>query len=387
MKRVLLRAPVLTLSGYGTHSRQVFRYLLERERKGDIKLDVQALPWGVTPWVVNKDGCEGLAGDIFERCGELKRPYDVTLQMQLPNEWDPSLGTKNVGLTASVETDRCNPSWVSACDRMDLIVFPSEHARSAITNTGAVSSRTCVVPEAFFDSCATQPAENPFEFETKFNFLLFGQLTGSTPETDRKNVFNTIRWLCDAFKDKEDVGIVIKTNSGRDSLIDRNNTVQLLTSVIKSINPRRKPRVMLLHGNMADAELVALYKHPTVKALLTLTRGEGFGLPILEAAACGLPVIAPKWSGHTEFLRLGKFIDVEHHLVEIPKQRVDENIFVPGSKWAEADERSFKQRVQKFYTSPTTPQEWAKDLQTKILASYDFKTISKAYDAALEDIL
>ena len=58
----------------------------------------------------------------------------------------------------------------------------------------------------------------------------------------------------------------------------------------------------MIHGNMSDDEVHALYTDPKVKAYVTATHGEGFGLPIFEAAYSGLPVVAPAWSGHVDFL-------------------------------------------------------------------------------------
>ena len=53
---------------------------------------------------------------------------------------------------------------------------------------------------------------------------------------------------------------------------------------------------------MSDEEMNSLYKHPNIHAYTTITHGEGFGLPIFEAACSGLPVIAPAWSGQVDFL-------------------------------------------------------------------------------------
>ena len=53
---------------------------------------------------------------------------------------------------------------------------------------------------------------------------------------------------------------------------------------------------------MNEQELHSLYVHPKIKAMINFGHGEGFGLPLFEAAACSLPVIATDWSAHTEFL-------------------------------------------------------------------------------------
>jgi glycosyltransferase involved in cell wall biosynthesis len=126
-----------------------------------------------------------------------------------------------------------------------------------------------------------------------------------------------------------------------------------------------------------------LYKHPKIKALVTLTRGEGYGLPILEAAASGLPVIATGWSGHMDFLSHGKFINVAYTLDELPKSRIDGQIFVPSSRWANPSQVDFKRRIQKFYESSATPKEWATELRKKIVELYSHKAIASRYDEVL----
>jgi glycosyltransferase involved in cell wall biosynthesis len=138
---------------------------------------------------------------------------------------------------------------------------------------------------------------------------------------------------------------------------------------------------------MNDAEVASLYRHPQVKAMVSLTRGEGFGLPILEAAASALPVITTDWSGHTDFMKLGKYIGVQYQLSEIHQTRVDDKIFIKGSRWAQASEEDFKKRLIKFRNSSSTPKEWAIELSEKIKNEYSFNSISKKYDDVLGDVI
>ena len=113
MKKVLLRAPLLTNSGYGVHSRQVFSWLYSKK---DVELTVECLQWGKTSWILNSEHENGLVGKIMECSREVKKgDYDISFQVQLPDEWDPQLAKINVGVTAAVETDKCTQKWVDAC--------------------------------------------------------------------------------------------------------------------------------------------------------------------------------------------------------------------------------------------------------------------------------
>ena len=383
MKTVVIRAPLLSYSGYGTHSRQIFRWLLTQ----DVNVITQVVPWGMTSWMINPDYEDGLVGEIMKRSQPIDKKPDVSIQVQLPNEWDPTLANRNVGVSAFVETDQCNPGWILSCNQMDMVIVPSTHTKACIQNTGTLSVPIHVVPEAYYDCISGDIEPIDINLDTKFNFLLFGQLTGTNPYNDRKNTFNAIKWICEEFKGNKDVGIVIKTNSGKNTKIDRVVTHKLLKSLIKEVRQGEYPKIHVLHGTMTQDEIAGLYVHPNINALVALTRGEGFGLPILEAATAGLPVITTNWSGHLDFMNRGKFIKVGYSLSEIHKSRVDNRIFLKGMKWAEPIEKDAKARLQKFYNSPDAPISWAKDLRENLINQYSHDQICKEYDEVFNGLI
>lgn len=380
-KNVLLRAPVLTMSGYGVHSRQIYKWLKTHEDKFNI--NVHTLPWGDTPWFIDKVKLGGLVGDIMKRTGPVNGRVDLSIQVQLPNEWDPSLAMRNVGVTAGVETDICNPAWIQCINKMDLVIVPSEHVKKTFENSGMLLTKVVVVPEAFIEE-VDQEVESPFEFDTDFNFLIFGQITGKNDVSDRKNTYNAIKWFCESFKGNKDVGLVIKTNSARNSSLDRGRTRDLIKQTLDIVRPGGPlPKVHLIHGELTNKEVVSLYKHPKIKALLALTRGEGYGLPILEAAACDLPVIATDWSGHLDFLNNGEFLRVKYDLNEVHSSKIDNNIFMKDAKWAEPRESNAKKVMKKFVDMSEKPQEWAKDLGKIVREKYSQSSINEFYDKIL----
>ena len=383
MKTVVIRAPLLSYSGYGTHSRQIFKWLLTQ----NVNVVTQVVPWGMTSWMINQDDEDGLVGEIMKRSVATTTKPDVSIQVQLPNEWDPSLAKKNVGVSAFVETDQCNPRWIMNSNQMDMVIVPSEHVRTCIKNTGSLSVPLHVVHESYYDAISRDPAPLDLPIDTSFNFLLFGQLTGNNPHNDRKNMFNSIKWLCEEFKDDKDVGIIIKTNSGKNTKIDKVVTEKLLTSLINEVRVGQYPKIHFVHGTFTQEEVASLYRNQKVKALVSFTRGEGYGLPLLEAAASGLPVIATNWSGHLDFLNRGKFIKVGYSLQEIHKSRVDGRIFLPGMKWAEPVEKDAKQRLRKFYESNSLPQEWANDLSVVLLEEFSHKQICRRYNEVFDGLI
>jgi glycosyltransferase involved in cell wall biosynthesis len=255
-----------------------------------------------------------------------------------------------------------------------------------------------VIPESFTDSCkdgALDTTENSdgndlvdlSTVQTDFNFLVFGQFCGNNPENDRKNLAFTVKWLCEEFKDNPEVGVIVKTNFGRNTKIDKNNTTNILAKVLMETKKGVGPKFYLLHGDMKEEEVAALYRHPKVKALVSLTRGEGFGLPLLEAASCGLPVIVTNWSAHTEFLKQGKYVKVDYRLGLVHKSRVDNKIFFENMQWAHPNEQDAKRKLKRFYRSPGLPQQWAKELAKKLQETHSFEAISTKYTEVLKDVL
>jgi len=387
MKRVLLRGPFLTVSGYGVHARQVARWALQNP---DWDVKFQTLGWGITPWILDKNAEMGLAGKIMERSISHENivGFDLSIQVQLPNEWDSRLARTNIGVTAAVETDKCNPQWIDCCNKMNAVVVPSSHTKKTLMNSGNVTSPIHVIPESFYDEILhSRSSSTDFNFSTSFNFLVFGQITGSNPENDRKNLFYTLKWMFEEFKDEKDVGIVFKANSGKMTRIDRAVTTKFVTQIVKEVRASEFPRIHLVHGNMKNEEMIDLMTHPSVKCMVSLTRGEGYGLPLLESAAVGLPIIATNWSGHTDFLDEENYLPIDYSLVNVHESRIDGKIFIPGSKWAMPSESDAKKKMRKFYQKSNTVKYKATEMSKRIRKDYSFASVSKMYDQKLADFI
>jgi len=383
---VVLRGPLLSISGYGEHSRQVFQWA---ESRG-WNLFSYVLPWGINPYFVNPDTQNGLIGRIMASTQPLP-PHvkaDLSLQIQLPNEWDPTIAKTNIGITAGVETTICNPEWIQACNKMDHIIVPSEFTRKVFIDSGLSPDHVSAIPEAFTcnlnnTSSAAAMSANMENIPTKFNLLIFGQITGQDPETDRKNTFYNIKWLAEVFQNDPDVGIIVKTNTGRLNVKDREQSTGILRELIAQVKTGPGPRFYLAHGLMDESEIAALYRHESVKALIAPTRGEGWGLPILDAAVCGLPVIATNWSGHLDFMSKVKFLSLDYDLVPVPSHKIDNHIFMEGAQWANVKEGHFKSRLTKFRKSHGPPTEWAESAAPHIAEDFSLANIFSIYNDKL----
>ncbi len=387
-KSVLIRAPLLTNSGYGVHSRQIFEWL---EKRKDFDLTAQCLNWGATPWLINPSEEDGLIGRIMSKAKNFDQAFDISFQVQLPDEWDTSLARVNIGVTALVETDRCNYTWYEKILEMDRVIVPSNFTKNVILNSFGkkLDSKIIVIPE-WFNECLSYKKQKinsvkdeRYRFDTKFNFMTIGTLTSANNQSDRKNLVNSIIWFLETFEGQEDVGLIIKTCMGRGSTADRNMTESGLRQVIDAFRKSDFPKVHLIHGNMSKLEIAALF-NSRVHGYITATRGEGYGLPLVEAAASGIPVIATNWSGHLDFLG-DSFIKVDYEMTDIPPSRIENRIFINGAKWAEPKKESFVNGLLELKENYEEHLKNARKLKKRVENKFSKDSICKKYDKFLKE--
>ena len=400
MKKVLVKGPILSRSGYGEHARFVLRSLRHHEDKFDIY--AENTTWGHTGWLYSDTEERRWLDSIINKTAELSQEggqVDLSLQVTIPNEWQP-LAPINVGITAGIETTQIAPEWITKSQIVNKIITISEHSKKIYEGTSytAVNNDTGETIDNF--KCTTpidivhypvrehEPEEINLDLTTKFNFLIVAQWA------PRKNLDNTIRWFVEEFIDQE-VGLVVKTNVANNSIIDRYETEKRIKNILSPYE-KRKCKVHLLHGDMTDEEMTSLYKKPEIKALVTLTHGEGFGLPLFEAAYNELPVIAPNWSGHLDFLykptkdKKGKvkmkahFAKLDYDIGPIQSEIVWDGVLHKDSMWCYPQQGSYKMRLREVYKDHGRFKKMAKDLKKWICEEFE-KT--KQYDKMVDSIL
>ena len=140
-----------------------------------------------------------------------------------------------------------------------------------------------------------------------FAYLFVGMWVGGGTEIpigeDRKNVSLLIKAFYETFKNKSNKpALILKTSQMGSSYVDREEILKKIKKIKKTINSKNLPNIYLLHGDFTDDEMNYIYNHPKVKAMVSLTKGEGFGRPLLEFTLSQKPLITTGWSGHLDFL-------------------------------------------------------------------------------------
>ena len=379
-KKIFVRGPVLSQSGYGEQSRFALRALRSREDLFDIY--VQPINWGQTGWIWEEDEFRiWLDQRILEtqvRIQQQQLQPDISLQITIPNEFE-KICPINIGYTAGIETTRVAPIWLQKGNDMDKILVVSNHAKDTYVGTVAeahnkqtgetfpykLETPVEVVWENTPLAENSEPIPN-FNPKYDFNFLCVSQMG------PRKNLENTIKWFVEEFIDQE-VGLIIKTNTKGNSRIDLEHTERSLKAILGPYSDR-KCSVSLLHGDLSEGQMRALYEHDKIKAMVNISHGEGFGLPLFEAARVGLPIISIDWSGQVDFLK-DKFLKVKHSLEPIQQHFVWNGILEEGSEWAYADQGSYKMALRMMYKKYDDFSETSEELKHNIANNFDNKTL------------
>lgn len=363
-KKVLVRGPVLSQSGYGEHTRFVLRALRRQEEN----LDIHILPttWGETGWLSIDDEERAWIDkqiNLTSEYAKTKQPYDMSVQVTIPNEWERIAHT-NIGVTAGIETNKVAPVWLEKANMMDKVITISEHSKNGFVDTvyhgqnsqtGQPMELHCTVPVEVvgYPVKECDILEEPIlDLEYDFNYLAVAQWG------PRKNLHNLIRWFVEENFDQE-VGLVVKTSLKNNSIVDREYAEGIISQAV-STDLDRKCKIYLLHGDMTEVEMHSLYYHPKIKALISLTHGEGFGLPLFEAAYSGLPIITSGWSGQCDFLyapinskkekrrnkKKAYFAEVDYIMGPVPEESVWPGVINEGTMWSYPSEGSYKTRLR-----------------------------------------
>ena len=351
MKPLLVfSAPVDTYSGYGARSRDIAKSLIELEK---YEVRILSQMWGSTPWGFIKDHKEKwgfLMNHLINQTSNQQRP-DIWIQLTVPNEFQ-RIGNFNIGMTAGIEATQCSPQWLEGLNRMDLNLVSSNFSKEVFDRSiyGMKSPQGQVERqlknerpmEVLFEGVDLdiydKPSKNKIvNVRENFCFLVAGHWLKGKYGEDRKNIAKTIKIFFESFKNQSNPPALILKTGADGSITEQEELIKKINDIRKMVEGKLPP-VYLLSGNLSDSEMNDLYKDPKIKAMVSFTKGEGYGRPLAEFALTKKPIICSNWSGHTDFIKPEFSILIGGELKNIHKSAAWKDVLMEEAKWFNVDE-------------------------------------------------
>jgi len=272
----------------------------------------------------------------------------------------PNPNYYNVGFTMT-EVDRINQEWVSRCNSMNEVWVPSRFNYETFLAHG-VKPEALHIMHLGIDTQHFKPSRMD-ETKEKFTFLSCFELI------PRKACDVLMEVFCQEFSSNEPVELVIKSfeNGGR-----YDPQGKTLTSMLDSIHEKypEAPSITLKKEIMPYSELPSIYKN--ADCFISISRGEGWNLPVMEAMSCGVPVIALNWSGQTEFLT-----PLNSFLVEVPELEELKVPWCPDCRWAVVDKNSLRKVMRTVFEQPQAVKQKGLRARINVTKKFSVRTIAE----------
>jgi len=249
-----------------------------------------------------------------------------------------------------LETTGIPKKWVKQANEMDEVWTPSPFNAWTFRKSG-VTKPICVMPLGV-DINYFNPDIVGYPLKDRFTFLsIFEWGERKAPEILLK-AFNQV------FRKSEPVVLICK-------YLNHDPTIDVSKQIAEmDLDPAGGRVIYSINQHVPYYQLAQLYR--SSDCFVLTTRGEGWGMPILEAMGCGLPVIAPFWSAQQLFLN-----DANSYPLQV-ESLIDAEAKCPyyrGFKWAQPDIGHLKKLLRHVYENPDEAKkkgvQGARDVQEK----------------------
>jgi glycosyltransferase involved in cell wall biosynthesis len=260
------------------------------------------------------------------------------------------------------ETDGLPAGWADACNGMDQVWVPTRFNAESFARSGVAREKLAVLPlgvdAARFDPGTAAPLSIPEQ--RGFTFLSAFQWTR------RKGWDVLLRAYLEAFERWDDVTLLLRSYHGRGEPVS--GRIRAYLDELGR-DPEDIPRIVVIERALPERMLPALYA--SADAYVLPSRGEGWGLPYLEAMAMARPVIATRWSGNLEYMTDANayLIDVDG-VVPVAAEQLRDSPLYAGQCWAEPSLRHTGELMRRVYEQRDEARLRGKRAREDVLAAW-----------------
>jgi glycosyltransferase involved in cell wall biosynthesis len=304
------------------------------------------------------------------QAGLYRRPphLDLTIRHHWPHDFSrPAAG--KLAVIVPWEFGAVPTSWVDQIEQnVDELWVPSKFVRDVFVKCGVNPRRIAVVPNGV-NAGVFRPEGNAWRPDEVrgFAFLFVGGAI------ERKGVDVLVNAYRRAFTERDDVTLLIKDIGSR--TFYRHMT--LVPWLKEQAAKPESPRILVLKDDLDEARLADLYR--ACDAFVLPYRGEGFGMPLIEAMACGKPVIATGEGPAPEFCPPGCSYLISAKTVPVPNGIEGFGEFAAEPTWFEPDAEELARVMREVYENPAEAALRGARASERIRLAYDWRRITQMY--------
>ena len=320
----------------------------------------------------------GKLGEVIDSVENKPMDYNVVVLHTTPNVYPLYMepGKYHIG-RVFWETNKLPLEFAKNVELMDEIWTGSEYNAEAIRNAG-VTKPIHIIPEAIdvdLDPDSIDPyiiADNDcFKFYSIFEW------------TERKNPSSLLKAYWEEFQNDENVSLTIKTYIDNFTPEKKRELDQLIR-LAKKKSPQSKYPATYIYRNLMDRRQI--YRlHKTFDCFVSAHRGEGWGIPQMEAMLMGNPIISTNCGGIHEYLTdstNAKLISYE--LVKLTENTRNKQWYTMDQMWAELNVMELRKAMRWAYENQKEAKAMGKKARELVKKKFSFEAVGKKMKDRLE---
>lgn len=360
--------PALDYSGYGEANRHDIAALASAQIGVTVELTRHCLE--ISEF--------GVLGELVRDMSGRDLEYDIKILHTTPNIYHKFIEPQKYHIGRVFwETDKLPPDFAEGCKLVDEIWTGSEYNAQAIRNAG-IDKPIYIIPEAVDVNIGDAPKyvvpiEESFRFYSVFEW------------TERKNPRALIEAYWREFENDQSVALVLKTYIDNFTRDKRLFIDEQLAQMKRRVPLKKYAPVYLFRQLVARSQIYAFHK--AFQCFVSTHRGEGWGIPQMEAMLVGNPVISTNCGGIHEYLENGVSAFLLPY-TSIPLQENTRNSqwYCKDQKWADVSVDDVRQAMRQAYDHWDQAKKIGENGRSIVHNQFEISVVGKKMRERLEQI-